>query len=229
MAPFLALAALSGGGIIFGAARLRESLPGSGQTKMSIAEFSHVLKGTLINRNLLILGYTGLALFALVSAVRLTAIPLYGARIAKFSPGEIGIVLASSAFCGFVALRWTGPMVDRRGPKFMLIFGFLIAAASSYALILTQNLYAMSATAGLLGLAEAMSSPAQSTAVVGKADERHRGLALGANRIFGDLGILLGPLTVGILSDHYGLFAPFIAMSLFALFTAIFAYRTLQP
>lgn len=227
-APFLALTAISVVGTIFAAARLRESLPVSGQTKISTSEVGYILKGLLANRNMLILGYTAIALFALVSGVRLTALPLYSARIAGFSAGQIGIVLGISALCGFVALRGTGPMIDRRGPKLMLISGFLLAAASSYAFTLTQNLYAMCAIAGFLGVAEAMASPAQATAVLGEADERHRGLALGSNRIFVDIGILVGPLVVGVLSDNYGLFAPFIAMSLLCVFSSIYVYRTLE-
>lgn len=227
-APFLALMAMALVGTVFSGIKIRESLQVSRQTKISLQELKQVLKETMTKRNLLILGYTSAALTTLVSGIRFTALPLYGEQIAKFSPSQIGTVLGVSATVGFLALRLTGSMIDRYGSKPLLVSGFLIAAASSYAFILTQNLYLFIAVAIFLSLAEAMANPAQAAAVIGETDVTHRGLALGVNRIFFDLGIFSGPLIVGVFSDYYGLFSPFVAISVLCVFTAIIAFATLK-
>jgi len=226
--PFFALAGLSLAGVIFAHIMISESLPRAKQSEFSFTELGNALKGMLSNRKMLVLGYSAASLFILTAGIRLTAIPLYGERIAMLSPAEIGIVLSVAAFSSFITLTWSGSMVDKYGAKPLLVGAFLMAAVSSYAFILCADLLAMSLVAVVLGFGAGMANPAQASAVIGEADPKHRGLTLGGYRVFGDIGVILGPLIAGALSDHFGLLMPFVGIALLCVLTSAVTYLVLE-
>ena len=227
-APFFALAALALSSAVFSQVMISESLPKATQAIMSVAEMGKFVKTTLLNRNMLVLEYSAAALFALNAGIRLTSLPLYGERIANLSPSEIGIVLTVAAFSGLLILPWVGSSIDKHGAKPHLVLGFLIAAASTYAFILSTNLFVISAVAAVLGLSSGLANPAQASAVIKEADSKHRGSSVGAYRVFSDIGVTTGPIIAGLSADRFGLLAPFVVISLLCILTSIIAQKFLK-
>jgi MFS family permease len=158
----------------------------------------------------------------------MTAIPLYGEQVVKLSTAEIGSILSLAAFSSLITLTWSGSMIDKGGAKPLLVTGFLMAAASSYAFILSGDFFAMSVVAVVLGIATGMVNPVQASALVKGAEPKHEGFYIGFYRIFCDIGIILGPVIIGALTDYQGFHAPFLAVSILCILASVIAYMALE-
>ena len=227
-APFFALAFLSLVAAVFVHIKVAEIPKRERQPKSGFPEFRILLREALGNREVWIVGFTAVVLFILNSGVRMTAIPLYGEQVVKLSTAEIGVILSLAAFSSLIALVWSGSMIDKGGAKPLLVAGFLMAAASSYAFILSGDFFAMSVVAVVLGIATGMVNPVQASAVVKGAEPKHEGFYIGFYRIFCDIGIILGPVIIGALTDYQGFHAPFLAVCILCILASVIAYMALE-
>lgn len=205
--PFLLLSVLSLGGAIFAYIWVQESLAGDDPPTTSPAELLKALHKAA--RNLFVANLAVLVTFLTLSGIRMMAIPLYGQKVLGLSQSEIGVILALAAFVNIPSLFWSGPMVDRVGSRPIFILGFASATVATYGLTFTHSFLSLAAVATFFGFTTGLNQPAQGRAVLEAADPHHRGMSVGLHRVFGDVGVILGPTLVGILADHSGLASPF--------------------
>ncbi len=170
---------------------------------------------------------TTVVLFAVSNGTRLVAIPLFGEKDANLTPVEIGTVLSISAFFNLLSLIRSGSWIDKFGTRPVMIVGFTLTGLSTASFILTRDFLGMSIVSAVYGFSTGILSPGPAVMIMDAADPNHRGLVVGFFRIFSDIGIITGPIALGVMADYLGLRDPFIVVGAVCLLTALgsFAFK----
>jgi DHA1 family multidrug resistance protein-like MFS transporter len=155
----------------------------------------------------------GLATFASMLGIGIVApfIPLY-ARSLGASGFMIGVVLAGYSISKAVVMPFIGNYSDRKGRKLFLMVGLGCYALLSLAYIWGTNVYLLALIRIVHGMAGGMVLPVARAWIGDVTPEGEEGTWQGYfNTVwFGGMGF--GPVMGGILNDHFGMSAAFIAM-----------------
>lgn len=121
------------------------------------------------------------------------------------SLAEAGLV-ASAAMAGMMAtlVLW-GVVVDRRGERFALLTGLLIAAAGGGVATTTGDPWPMAAALCVAGVGAAATNSASCRVVVGWFPPERRGLAMGIRQTGQPLGVGLAAATVAVIAHRHGI------------------------
>ncbi|MSQ22768.1 MAG: MFS transporter [Dehalococcoidia bacterium] len=131
--------------------------------------------------------------------------PLLGKERYGLGPGQLGLVFTISSAVNMVCQPFVGALVDRVGRKTLLVptmFLFSIALLVSglipvmAAFVVAQVIY---------GVAQAVEAPAANSYVADVAPSQQRAMALGVNRTFGDVGLVVGSPLLGLIADLAGI------------------------
>lgn len=149
------------------------------------------------------------------------------------SLAEAGLV-ASAAMAGMMAtlVLW-GVVVDRRGERFALLTGLLVAAVGGGVATTTGNPCPMAAALCVAGVGAAATNSASGRVVVGWFPPERRGLAMGIRQTGQPLGVGLAAATVAVIAHHHGigpaLGVPTIATALSAALVALVVLDPPRP
>jgi MFS family permease len=117
--------------------------------------------------------------------------------------GQVGLLAAAyPATWGIVQVA-TGDLSDRLGRKPLIVAGMLVQAAAVAAMGVWSGIGPWLAAGIALGLGTAMVYPTLIAVVADVADPRQRGAATGVYRFWRDLGIAVGAVLVGVVSDRF--------------------------
>lgn len=121
------------------------------------------------------------------------------------SLAEAGLV-ASAAMAGMMAtlVLW-GLVVDRRGERFALLTGLVIAALGGGVATTTGDPWPMAAALCVAGVGAAATNSASGRVVVGWFPPERRGLAMGIRQTGQPLGVGLAAATVAVIAHHHGI------------------------
>ncbi|TWG90852.1 Sugar phosphate permease [Nocardioides sp. J9] len=149
------------------------------------------------------------------------------------SLAEAGLV-ASAAMTGMmVSLVAWGLVVDRRGERFALLGGLVIAALGGAAATLTGDPWPMAAALAVGGVGAAATNSASGRVVVGWFPPERRGLAMGIRQTGQPLGVGLSAGTVAVIAHHHGigpaLLVPTLATALSAVLVALVVLDPPRP
>ena len=132
-------------------------------------------------------------------------IPLMVVERFAFGPEQIGLALTLAAFATLLILPVTAWLVDRV-PRPELIFFSLLGVTASLAMIILAAQPWMFYLAMLgMGVATGISGPAVAAYAVDVVPEAQQAPAMGIMRFAGDLGYLVGPVSLGFVMQHYAL------------------------
>lgn len=146
---------------------------------------------------------------------------------------EAGLV-ASAAMAGMMAtlVLW-GVVVDRRGERFALLAGLVIAAAGGGVATTTGDPWPMAAALCGAGVGSAATNSASGRVVVGWFPPERRGLAMGIRQTGQPLGVGLAAATVAVIAHHHGigpaLWVPTVATALSAVLVALVVLDPPRP
>lgn len=149
------------------------------------------------------------------------------------SLAEAGLV-ASAAMSGMMAtlVLW-GVVVDRRGERFALLTGLLVAAAGGGVATTTGDPWPMAAALCVAGVGAAATNSASGRVVVGWFPPERRGLAMGIRQTGQPLGVGLAAATVAVIAHHHGigpaLWVPTAATALSAMLVALVVLDPPRP
>ena len=152
-------------------------------------------------------------LLVIVNAFVGAMVGLERAVLPLVAAAEFGVASTSSAlsFIGAFGLTkaianlFTGPLVDRRGRRFALIVGWLVALPVPFVILGARDWWWIVAANALLGVNQGL---AWSATVIMKIDlvgSRQRGLAMGLNEFAGYLAIAGAALASGFAASGLGL------------------------
>jgi MFS transporter, DHA1 family, multidrug resistance protein len=215
-APFFVMAAI---GLVVAAityAGVSPEVPrasGEGHERPSTAK---LLRHVTSRPFLFVLALTFLV-FGLRAGLRTNLIPLFGGELGGLGETAIGIVLSASAFTNFVVLWHAGSLLDRRGRLRVALPALLVAALSSAAFAISPSFPNLLLASLVLGAAFGYLAPAPAAMAADLTPPAMMGGMIGIYRMGGDLGLLVGPVTLGLVAERYGFEVAFVASGALAL------------
>lgn len=153
-----------------------------------------------------------LAQFFTRTGTRTTALPLLGADRYGLSEEAIGGILTLATLGNLVCVPLAGWMVDNLGRKAAIVPSTMLSGISVICFIVSPNILWFTLSAALFGISTGVAGPAPSAYVADLAQGHGIGARLGVYRSFGDIGFILGPICMGIVSDRTG-YGPALAIN----------------
>jgi multidrug resistance protein len=207
--PFLLAAGLAAVNAVVAARRLPETHPGRSAAASGSPVGSAARTG----------GRTGVLALVAVSFTALTAFSAFEATFALFAEHRLGLRLASvgGVFAGvglllvLVQVRLVGPTVARLGEGGTVRAGLLVNAVGLLLVAASHSWALLVPALVLLVVGQGLATPAMSSLVAGKVGPERRGGVLGVQQAAGGLARVVGPLAGGVLFQHVGVPAPYLA------------------
>jgi DHA1 family multidrug resistance protein-like MFS transporter len=173
--------------------------------------------GVLLNGPFLLVNCSVFALFFLRVGVRSTLVPLYASLNLGLSEDKIGIVLTVAAVVTSLLAFPSGWLSDKVGRKIPIMACLFLSAIAVLLIPLQTGLGGLLSIMAFYGLATGLQgSIAAWPADVAPKDKL--GTSMGVYRVIGDIGMVLGPITVTYVADYTGhltiTFMPFLIPAL---------------
>ncbi|HEU0163836.1 MAG TPA: MFS transporter [Thermomicrobiales bacterium] len=132
-------------------------------------------------------------------------IPLYGATELGLNPAHVGLVMTISSMVDMSMFFPAGIIMDRYGRKFASVPSFAIMAVGIGIVPFASSFFELILVGILIGLGNGLGSGAMMTLGADLAPPKATGEFLGIWRLIGDVGSVVGPLTVGVVGEWLGL------------------------
>jgi MFS family permease len=159
----------------------------------------------------LLMGVTSAALVAIQTGLIVFLVPLYLVNVGHLAPGAVGLIVSLGVVGRLAALWLGGGVSDRAGRVRVLVPGLLAYAALLGGLTLLTEPIALAAWSLAAGGVAGLVAPLPTALIADEVPSALRGVAIGWLRTLGDVGQVLGPLSMGALADAAGLPSAFIA------------------
>ncbi len=140
--------------------------------------------------------------------VRTSILPLFITEQLKSTAAVVGWGFTISAVIQGTLILRAGRLSDERGRRFILIVGTSIAMVGIVCMTVTLNPAMYILTMAILGLGNAFLATAPAT-IIGDLIEGKGGQVIALFQMAGDAGMIVGPVVVGFIADHYGYRAAF--------------------
>ena len=140
--------------------------------------------------------------------VRTSILPLFITEQLKSTAAVVGWGFTISAVIQGALILRAGRISDERGRRFILIIGTTIAFIGIIIMTLTLNPLMFFISMAIMGLGNAFLASAPAT-IVGDLIEGKGGQVIALFQMAGDAGMIVGPVVVGFVADHYGYRAAF--------------------
>lgn len=214
--PFLLAAALAAVNAVVAARRLPETHPGVGRASRPLVERVPWRR-------------EGVLALVLVSFVALSAFSAFEATFALFAEHRLGLRLASIggvfAAVGLllvvVQVRLVGPAVARLGESGVVRAGLVVNGVGLVLVAAAHSWLLLAPALVLLVVGQGLVTPTMASLVAGKVGAGQRGGVLGVQQAAGGLARVVGPLAGGVLFEHVGVPAPYLAGAALMLLAAI--------
>jgi MFS family permease len=137
-------------------------------------------------------------------AMVVPAIRPYGEDVLGRSFATLTLALTPALVVGALCFIPAGHMADRFGRSNPFILGQVFLVAGLLAVGATDSLLLAAMAAFLIFVGNVFSVPAWNAAIMDLAPESHRGTLIGLTVALGGLGLAIGPLTGGEITDQFG-------------------------
>jgi MFS family permease len=198
------------------------------QSKMRMKDVLSVLS----NGPFMLVNCAVLALFFLRAGVRSTLIPLYTSLNLGLSEDKIGILLTVAAIVTALCTFPSGFLSDKVGRKKPIMACLFLSGIAALLIPLQGNLNSLMGVMAFYGLATGLQgSIAAWPADVAPKDKL--GTSMGVYRVMGDIGMVLGPITVSYIADYTGhltvTFMPFLVPALLSFVVGVLMIWAKDP
>lgn len=139
-------------------------------------------------------------------------IPLVGATVIGLNPAQVGLVMTSSAVLDMSMFIPAGVLMDRFGRKFASVPSFAVMAIGIGMVSFADSFEGLLIAALVIGLGNGLGSGAMMTLGADLAPPGATGEFLGIWRLIGDVGMVAGPLAVGLIASSLGFTGSAIAL-----------------
>ncbi len=223
-APFFVIAALTLAASIYGLVRLPETRPET-RGDSTPAGKTPVWRRLVIGRVFAATALINFAIFFSRASSRTTLMPLFGVDELGMTVGQIGLLLTAMAVVNLLLLPGSAMLADRFGRVRAIVPSMLGVTVALVVLGLAGTISTFLAGAAVMALATSVAGPAPAALAADAVPAADRGVALGAFRTMGDLGLLVGPPLLGRVADVGGFGAAFwVNAAVVAIVTLVFIW-----
>lgn len=212
--PFFAYAALALCGAIWALTRVPETRPAdvadepnarqrgsaANRPKVNLRDISRLL----LNRNFMLVSLVTLAVFFTRTGSQNTVLPLLGNDRLALGPAKLGYAFTLIALVNFFTINLAGIICDRYGRKTAIVPSCLLCGAALVTYTLGGNYTHFMLSSMLLGLGTGVGGPAPAAYLADLELPCGRGVVMGVYRTISDVGVTVGPILLGWLSDQFG-------------------------
>lgn len=156
--------------------------------------------------------------------VRSALIPIYVGTTLALGTQWTGYAMAAAAVAQTAALIPFGRLTDTWGRRPVMVLGGLICASATVFMPWTPTIAWLIVALCVYGVGAAMLGTAP-TAAVGDAVGPRGGTPIALFSMTSDIGVIIGPLVAGALSDRYGMRAAFVLGAALLAVAAVHALR----
>lgn len=142
--------------------------------------------------------------------------------------GQIGTALSLIFLANVAVLYVAGAMIDKYGPKAMMVPSWLLVGAGLSVLAVADGYLGLLVAAAIYGIGAGMGNAAPAVQIANAVHQGQRGLALGVFRTFSDLGMVVGPVVMGVMAATTGIVWG-IWLNVAIVLAAAVAYQLLGP
>ena len=228
-APFFAYAVFGLAGLI-ATLPLKEPVDSSRAlgSKMSMKDVLSVLS----NGPFMLVNTAVLALFFLATGVRATLVPLYASLNLGLPEERIGVLLTVAAVGTAISTFPSGWLSDKVGRKIPMMACLFLTGIASLLIPLQQRLAGLTGVMAFYGLAMGLHGSIAAWPA-DLAPEGKLGTSMGVYRVMGDIGMVLGPITVTYVADYTGnsavTFIPFLVPAVITFVVALLMIKAKDP
>ncbi|MEM7094298.1 MAG: MFS transporter [Actinomycetota bacterium] len=154
-----------------------------------------------LSRPFLLLAVASMTIFMVRAGVRGTLMPLRAAGDIGWGPREIGLVFTLTGALTLFTLMPAGRAADSIGRRWVILFSGVVAGAG--ALVVAGSATATAYVVGniIMSFGTGTAGPAPAAFVADITPPHLRGVLVGMYRSAGDVGVIVGPVFLGWLSD----------------------------
>jgi MFS transporter, DHA1 family, multidrug resistance protein len=204
------------------------SIPIKEKKSRSISPVVDLLK----TNSLLLVAIVGFIIFVSRSGSRDTLLPLIGSEVFGLNPTSIGIIFTLSAATNLFAIPIAGFFSDNKGRKPVILLGLLLNGVGLLFIGLTTSYILFILGAVLMASGKGFGETSSVIYVADISDAHRYGTSYGLFLSIRDMGLLVGPMTLGWIADQTNLHFPIVLNSFVMLMIMVlfwfFAKETLQ-
>ncbi|MFK7696149.1 MFS transporter [Paenibacillus sp. HJGM_3] len=153
------------------------------------------------------------ALFLQTFAIGLLTpvLTIYARSVLELTPAQYSLFLVLGGGITVLFLIPVGKLVDRFGARKFVNAGLLVSSSALMLFTVSENVTTLFMMVTLLGCGFALIIPSWNALIASVIPKEKRGAVWGFFLTIEGSGTVLGPIVSGLLSDHIGYHAPFIA------------------
>jgi MFS family permease len=159
------------------------------------------LGALLQGRDLWLVGLLTLSFFLTRTGARLTLLPLMGNSRLGLDEWALGLIFSLIALLNLATLAPSGVMADRFGRKAVIVPATLVMATALLLYAVSSVVWLFVLAAVIEGFGGGLAGPAPAAYAADIAPPDMRGVTMGLYRMFGDVGLVVGPVFLGWLAD----------------------------
>lgn len=157
----------------------------------------------LLNRSFLLVSLVTLAVFFTRTGSQNTVLPLLGNDRLQLGPERLGYAFTLIAVVNLLTINFSGIICDRYGRKTAIVPSCLLCGAALISYTLGSTYWHFMLSSMLLGMGTGVGGPAPAAYVSDLDLPGGRGLTMGVYRTVSDVGVTVGPILLGWISDQF--------------------------
>lgn len=143
-------------------------------------------------------------LFGVRSGMMQNLMPLFAQEKLGLSETGIGVIQSLSSLGNFFVLWHAGRLLDRTGRRRVTLVGLWATALVVLGFAWVTTPFFLAAAAVAFGVVAGYLGPAPAAVIADMAPKGSTGAVMGVYRMCGDIGLLLGPISVGWAAEQLG-------------------------
>lgn len=161
------------------------------------------IKTLLANPTFLLVGVFTLLVFFTRSGSRQTLLPLAVVEQFDISATQLGFLFAVMTTINLIMVLPAGSLTDRFGRKAVVLPGAMLSLIGLSMFGLGGSMWMFYLAAVILGLGTGVIGPAPAAYAGDLAPPGKTGVTMGLYRSFGDIGLIGGPILLGLIADAF--------------------------